>query len=139
MIPHVHDAKIIQDSISAIVQDVKLFYDHGKERWAVCQLTQNAGGIVLPSRDGMTSSRPTVMFYVQDKHGEYRAPSQQDISDVVALRRNADVAFLKGGDWVADQMEARENDKQVAFKQKQKEMIADFAIPLKKAIKAELG
>ena len=138
MPPNVREAKQVQDSISAIVQDVKLFYDHGKARWAVCQLTENAGGIILPIRDGMSSSRPTVMFFVQNRNGEYRIPGQQDISDVVALRRNADVAFQKGGDWVADQMESREADKDAKFKQSQTAMIADFAKPLKEAIKKEL-
>ena len=138
MPPNVREAKQVQDSISSIVQDVKLFYDHGKARWAVCQLTENAGGIILPTRDGMSSSRPTVMFFVQDKNGEYRTPGQQDISDVVALRRNAEVAFQKGGDWVADQMESREATKDAKFKQSQTAMIADFAKPLKQAIQKEL-
>lgn len=138
-IPNVREAKQVQTAIDSIVQDVKLFYDHRKERWAVCQLNANAGGLLLPSRDGMTTSRPTVMFFVQDSVGDYRTPSQQDISDVVALRRNAQAAFDKGGDWLADQMEKREAEKDAAHQAKQRARLAEIAKPLKKAIRQEIG
>jgi hypothetical protein len=139
MLPNVREAKLVQDAINSIVPDVKLFYDHASERWAVCQIIKNAGGLILPTRDGLSTTRPTIMFRCQTADGSYRAPAEQDVSDVVALRRNADHAFKMGGDWVADQMEAREASKEQTFKQKQKEMIADIAKPLKRAIKAELA
>jgi hypothetical protein len=139
MIPNVREAKMVQDKISAVIHDVKLFYDHATERWAICQLNENAGGLILPSREGMTQMRPTIMFRCQTANGQYRSPIEQDVADLLALRHNAEIAFRKGGDWVADQMEAREKQKMVDLDTRQTVRIADVAKDLKKAIKTELA
>lgn len=139
MIPNVREAKMIQAKISAVIHDVKIFYDHGEQRWAICQLNANTGGLILPNRSGLSTMRPTIMFRCQTANGQYRAPAEQDVSDLLALRHNAETAFRKGGDWVADQMEAREKQKLADLDARQTERIANVAKDLKKAIKTEMA
>lgn len=132
-------ARKVQAAIKAHgIQDVDLFYDHEIKMWAVCQVTKKSDVFVLET--AKKHVQPIIMWWVKNvSDGTYREPSEVDISDVIAVVQRAQKTWEKGGEWLADQLDAQDKAKDDAHKAKQAQRIKDIAPHLKKYIKKELS
>lgn len=130
------EAKYVEAQLDRLgIRDIRLLWDNQAQLWAVCHVLGHAG-ILLP--DTYQDVKPQILFWVKDAMGRRRLPSDQDVSDVVALRQRAEVVWRKGEDWLADRLDEQSAEKDRKHRQKQHDMIHDIAKPMKKAIREEL-
>lgn len=132
-------AKRVQAAIKAHgVLDVELFYDHELKMWSVCQTTKKSDVFILET--ARKHVQPIIMWWVKNTaDGTYRDPSERDVSDVIAVVQRAQKTWEKGGEWLADQLDAQDKAKDDAHKAKRAQLIKDVAPSLKKYIKKELS
>jgi hypothetical protein len=140
MLPNNREAQAVQAKVKSLgIHDVELFYDYQVKLWAVCQVKKTNTKVVTFENTRGTKIEPLVMWWVRTNEGNYRIPGEQDIHDIVATVRRAQIAFDKGGDWLEEKMLKVEEDKKLLHEIKQDERIKQYAKPLKKYIKKELG
>lgn len=137
-IPGLRAAKTVQDRIRAMgIQDIELFFDHQIKMWAVCQVNKRS---TVFSMESAAAAEPLILWWVKNTaDATYREPSEQDVSDAVAIAQRAQKTWDKGGDWLADQLDAQDKKRDEAHKKKQQEMIKDITPQLKKFVRKELG
>lgn len=134
-IPGVTQAQYVQNKVRNLgIKDIQLFWDEQIKIWAVCQV-QAYGGILLPDSYVKDGIRPHIMWYCKDNDGKARIPSDQDIQDIIITASRAQVAFEKGGDWLADQFDKQSAEKDRKHNEKFKERIHSIAPAMKKALK----
>lgn len=142
MLPNNREAQYVVSSLQRIgIRDVQLFYDSQVKLWAVCQVKQVPTTILTMDNASGTKIEPSILWWCRDSEGEYRAPNDQDISDMVATGQRAQIAWHKGGDWLDDQMLSEEKTKQEKRDAKQKERIKYMArhTNLREHIRREMG
>lgn len=140
MVPHVASAKSVEASIQAIIPDIRLFFNHRIKRWVVAQVKKNPGGMLLPNTVGMPEAeRPYTLYVVHDpKTGGYREPSAFDIQLAVKIGQFGREAIAKGGDWLIDQLDKREQAGREATDKKLRDQVHDIAPDLKRALRKEM-
>lgn len=142
MIYGVDEAKYVQGRIRELgIRDVQLFFDPQMEMWSVCQVTGKSSSLILPQKY-TKDIRPSIMFWIKDSMGRRRIPSDQDISDVIALRHRAEYVWDKekrSPGWLADQLEEADAEKDRKHREAFSDKIKAIAPDMKKAIKRELG
>lgn len=138
--PDVKKAKAVQDEVKRLgIYDVELFFDPEIRMWAVCQVKrQNSGLVFMDSLEG-TKVEKYLMWWIKNDKSEYRSPSKEDVSNIVATVRRAQEWFKKGGDKLADELDAEDVKKRERKEQKLKERLAPHLKTLKKAIREEMG
>lgn len=136
-IPGLREANRIMADIKRLgIKDVELMYDKQLKMWAVMQVLKPSGQILLLNDPGIYKTEPTIMFWIKNSEdGTYRTPSEQDLSDIVAIVSRSQKIFHKGSDWMIDQMESAEKATYEDNRKKQSEKIRSYAPRLKKAIK----
>ena len=138
MIAGLKEAKLVEDTIKRLgIQDVKLFWDRQLGMWGVYQVRRQASHFILPSEH--ETYEHLLLWWCKDKEGKYRPPNEEDIRNVVATVHRAQVAFQKGGDWLADQLDAQDKEREEKADANLHDKIHDISKDLKKAVKRELG
>lgn len=138
MIPGIQEATLVENTLYRLgIRDVKLLFDGQLKMWAVCQVRKRP--VVILTMDQKEDLESSLMWWVKDASGKYRNPSEKDVSDVIATVHRAEVSFQKGGDWLADQLDAADAAKTTQQHDKMIETLHEVAKPLKKAIKKEIG
>jgi hypothetical protein len=138
MIANVNEARQVQAAINAVIPDIKLFWNHEKERWVIAQVKQNPGGLVLPGFSDMPSStRPFTLYVVQQKDGSYRAPSEWDVRQAIQIGRDGREAIEKGGDWLVDKVEAAERARKEAADERLRKKVQAIAPDIKRALRGD--
>lgn len=138
MIYGLREAKEVESQLDRLgIRDIRLLYDPQLSMWSVCQVFGKSG-ILLPQRYAQ-GLRPHLLWWVKDGMGRRRLPSQQDVSDVIAIRQRADVVFQKGGDWLADRLDEQDAERDRKHREKQRDLIHQIAKPMKKAVRKEVG
>lgn len=145
MPPDNRKAQYVTEQIRRLgVQDVQLFYDHQVKLWAVCQVKKVTKSIITLDNPGSTEVQPMILWWVRTPQGNYREPSDQDVSDMIAIAQRAEITWRKSEsnpDWLDDQMLQAEQSKKEKRDYEQKERIKYIArtTNLKKHIQRELG
>lgn len=138
MIANVNEARQVQAAINAVIPDIKLFWNHDKERWVVAQVKQNPGGLILPGAGDMPSTtRPFTLYVVQQKDGSYRIPSEWDVREAIGIGKFGREAIEKGGDWLVDQVEAGERKRKEEADDRLRKHVHAIAPDIKRALRGD--
>lgn len=136
---HSEAVRINSDLLRLGIKDVELMYDKDIKMWAAVQTFKPSGSIVLMNTAEHYATEPNVMFWIKTNEGAYRTPSNQDLSDIMAIVQRAQVWFKEGSDKMVDKIEAKEKADYDQKRREQSERIRYYAKPLKKAIQKELN
>jgi hypothetical protein len=86
--------------LQSIAKDLELHFDAQVRKWGVYQMRSSHFVLSGPNR-------PWLLFYIEDADGNFRLPDRRDFIRVVNTVNSSRVGWEKGGDWVADQLEAK--------------------------------
>lgn len=138
MIPHTSEARVIQQSINAVMPDIKLFWNHAKQRWVVAQVFKNPGGLLLPGyADMASSSRPNALYTVETNEGEYRAPSEWDVRRAIEIAKAGKKALEMGADKYIDEIEKAEEARKEEGNNKLRRHVEAIAPEMKRALRGD--
>lgn len=136
MIYGLTEARKVESDISRLgIKDIRLLFDEQLKMWAVVHV-QGQSGLLLPET---FQPHMQLLWWVKDSRGQRRLPSNQDVSDIVITRQRAEIAWRKGGEWLADRLEEQDKERDQKHREKQHQMIKDIAPQMKKAIRKELS
>jgi hypothetical protein len=138
-VPGLREANRIMADLKRLgIHDVELMFDKEVILWAAVQVFKPSGKILLMNDPKHYDTQPYILFWIRNDDMTYREPSDQDLSDIIAIVKRAQVWFDKGSDYMVDQIEAEEQYEYTKKREKQSEKIRSYAKPMKKAIKKEL-
>lgn len=136
------EARYVQEKIKQLgVQDIELYFDNTilpDGMWSICQVNKPSGNILL-LRDTTIQTEPQILWWCKTQDGHSRVPNDQDVSDIIITVKRAHNLWDKGGDWMADEFEKQDAERDRKHQEKFKERIHEVAPKLKKAIRKELG
>lgn len=140
-VPGLREAnKLLADLKRLGINDVEPMYDVQVGLWAIIQVFRPSGKILLMNTRDYYDSKPVLMWWCRDPQTlKFRAPNDQDLSDIVVTVKRAQVVFDKGSDWMVDKLEAVEKETHDKNRQEQSEKIRSIAKPMKRAIRRELA
>lgn len=139
-VPGLKEARLVQEEIKRLgIKDVELFFDPELGVWGVCQVRQQDSNILVMNDLHKSKVEKYLMWWCTNNEGKYRHPSAKDVHDVVATVRRAQEWFKKGGDKLADELDAQDQLKREKKEQALKERLAPHVKELKKAIRSEMG
>lgn len=139
--PGLAEARKVQAEIKRLgVQDVELFWDAEFQVWCMVQVRKaNTGIVTMDNLDG-SKAEPYLLYYLNDdKTGKYRAPDQRDVNNVIAIVRESQHWFEKGGDAFNKELDERDEKRREKKQARQLERAQPHLKALKKAIREELG
>lgn len=139
-IPGLRQANLIMADLKRLgIQDVELMFDKQTLLWAAVQVFKPSGRILLLGDPRTYETEPTIMFWIRNNDMTYRDPSEQDLSDIIAIVKRAQVWFEQGSDKMIDEMEKQEKATYDQNRKAQSDKIRSVSKPLKRAIRKELG
>lgn len=138
MIPHVTEAREVEREINSVIPDIKLFFNNRLNKWVVAQIKKNPGGLLLPQAGDMPSAtKPYVLFKIEDQKGNYRPPAAMDARRAIEVGKFGNEAIAKGGDWLVDNIEAKEQANKAAADKRLADTVHAIAPTVRRAMRAQ--